>query len=134
MLDTAILIEDFELQARAATPAVYVAPSVEAQLTPVPAVAHDHTDCVVARLEQFRDVVGLVLKAAMVGGPSRREHLVAHAGAVEVCFVQTETRRVESRPRDDAVHAEHAAEERRWTAQAVAGARGGADPCRCPVG
>ncbi len=84
-----ILVAHVDLQQQGGVVTVDVAASdPPCEIAPVPAAPEQDAYRVGAGLEQWRDVVGLILEALVVAGPAGGEKLVANALAVEPHLVQ----------------------------------------------
>ena len=129
-----VLVGDLDLQQQRQPVAVDVAPiDAPGQVPAVPAVAELDPDGVVARLQEGRDVVRLVLQALVVARPPGREELVAHPAAVQVHLVEAVARHVGPRPRDGAVQLELPAQHRHRTRLRHVLRQARLDPARLPV-
>ena len=76
------------------------------QLASIPAAAQGHADRVVAGAQQVSNIVGLVLEAFLVAGPSRRQHVISDAPSVDHRLVETVTRDVCARLQHSWLHLE----------------------------
>ncbi len=130
-----VRVGHFDLHQQREPVAVDVAPAGEAHLVPaVPAVADERPHGVGARLQERRDVVGLVLEALVVAGPAGSEELVAHALAVQVQLVEAVARRVGARASGRARELELAPQHRNRARLRHVLLERGLDPARLPVG
>lgn len=90
LLHASVIQRRFELRNNRVPVSPDVAlPTLEANPAAEPAFGHADPDAVLARLEETRDIVGLVLQSVVVLCESRCEEIVANTGAVDLGFVDT---------------------------------------------
>src|SRR6185369_1727944 len=104
---------DVELREQTDGVAVVVPRAAERAFSAVPAAAQHGADDVLPLLQEWRDVVRLVLEPLVVTGPARGEQLVADALAVQMKLVEASAGDVGSRTHDVAGQHELAAQIRR---------------------
>ena len=123
-LHSAVGVADLELREQCHRGAIGVSAAAETEVAAIPAVAEHRADGVLPLGERGGDVVGLILQAAIEGGPPWGEEVLTDTLAIEVQFVEAARRDVDAGRSDRTLHGEAAAEERgRGTGGVLRGGR-----------
>ena len=132
-LDAPVGVLDAELAQEPQRFTEHVPAVAPGEVAAVPAVAQRGADRVVARAQERRHVVRLVLEPLAVARPARGEALVADAAAVDLELVEPVARHVGPRGAELPAHREGPAQHRRGLRLLHVLVQRGLDPARLPV-